>query len=98
MLVSASDVLPPLCNVIGVTTADAAATRGDFIRAILRGRRKAVEFMYAHPDEAAEIVAKAYNLDVDSRQEHDPQFGRAQQIGRALLGRRATSISPAWTG
>ena len=67
VLVSASDVLPPLCNVIGVTTADAAGTRGDFIRAILRGRRKAVEFMYSHPDEAAEIVANAYNLDVTVR-------------------------------
>jgi NitT/TauT family transport system substrate-binding protein len=68
VLVSASDVLPPLCNVIGVTTAEAAATKGDFIRAILRGRRKAVEFMYAHPDEAADIVAKAYNLDVEVAQ------------------------------
>jgi NitT/TauT family transport system substrate-binding protein len=65
VLVSASDVLPPLCNVIGVTTGEAAATKGDFIRAILRGRRKAVEFMAAHPDEAADIVAKAYNLDVE---------------------------------
>jgi NitT/TauT family transport system substrate-binding protein len=65
VLVSASAVLPPLCNVIGVTTGEAAATKGDFIRAILRGRRKAVEFMSAHPDEAADIVAKAYNLDVE---------------------------------
>jgi NitT/TauT family transport system substrate-binding protein len=65
VLVSASDVLPPLCNVIGVTTGEAAATKGDFIRAILRGRRKAVEFMSAHPDEAADIVAKAYNLEVE---------------------------------
>jgi NitT/TauT family transport system substrate-binding protein len=65
LLVSASEVLPPLCNVIGVTTGEAAATKGDFIRAILRGRRKAVEFMSAHPDEAADILAKAYNLDVE---------------------------------
>src|SRR5271169_1127166 len=65
VVVSASDVLPPLCNVIGVTTGEAAAAKGDFIRAILRGRRKAVEFMSAHPDEAADIVAKAYNLDVE---------------------------------
>jgi NitT/TauT family transport system substrate-binding protein len=64
-LVAANDVLTPLCNVIGVTTAEAAASKGDFVRAIIRGRRKAVEFMGAHPDEAAEIVAKAYNLDVD---------------------------------
>jgi NitT/TauT family transport system substrate-binding protein len=65
VLVSASDVLPPLCNVIGVTTAEAAATKGDFIRAIIRGRRKAVAFMSEHPDEAADIVAKTYNLDVE---------------------------------
>src|SRR3984885_536857 len=65
VLVSASDVLPPLCNVIGVTTGEAAATKGGFIRAIMRGRRKAVEFMSAHPDEAADIVAKAYNLDIE---------------------------------
>ena len=39
----AGDVLPPLCNVIGVTTGEAAATKGDFIRAVLRGRRKAVD-------------------------------------------------------
>jgi len=65
VLVTANDVLPPLCNVIGVTTGAAAASRGDFIRAILRGRRKAVEFMYAEPDEAAAIVAKTYNLDLD---------------------------------
>jgi NitT/TauT family transport system substrate-binding protein len=63
VVVKATDVLPPLCNVIGVTTGSAAASKGDFIRAVLRGRRKAVEFMYANPDEAARIVAKAYNLD-----------------------------------
>jgi NitT/TauT family transport system substrate-binding protein len=65
ILASASEVLPPLCNVIGVTTGEAAASRGDFIRAILRGRRKAVDFVYAHPDEAAAIIAAAYNLDLD---------------------------------
>jgi NitT/TauT family transport system substrate-binding protein len=62
-IVRAADVLPPLCNVVGVTTAKAAASQGEFLRAILRGRRKAVEFMYAHPDEAAAIVAEAYRLD-----------------------------------
>jgi len=59
VVVAASDVLPPLCNVIGVTTGAAAASRGDFIRAILRGRRKAVAFMYSNTDEAVAIVAKA---------------------------------------
>jgi NitT/TauT family transport system substrate-binding protein len=65
VVVSANDVLPPLCNVIGVTTGAAAASRGDFIRAILRGRRKAVAFMYSNTDEAVAIVAKAYNIEPD---------------------------------
>jgi NitT/TauT family transport system substrate-binding protein len=61
-VVRASDVLPPLDNVVGVTTGKAAAARGDFIRAVIRARRQAVEFMYANPDESADIIAKAYNL------------------------------------
>jgi NitT/TauT family transport system substrate-binding protein len=63
LILRASDTLPPLCNVIGVTTVAAAAGKADFIRAVIRARRKAVEFMYAHPDEAAAIVAKVYDLD-----------------------------------
>ena len=59
----ASDILPPLDNVVGVTTGAAMASKGDFIRAVIRARRKAVEFMHANPDEAGDIVAKHYNID-----------------------------------
>ncbi|MBU3731902.1 MAG: ABC transporter substrate-binding protein [Beijerinckiaceae bacterium] len=58
----ASEILPPLSNVVGVTTANMAAEKGEFIRAVIRARRKAVEFMIANPDEAGDIVAKHYNL------------------------------------
>jgi NitT/TauT family transport system substrate-binding protein len=68
-VVTASEVLPPLDNVVGVTTSAQAAAKGDFLRAVLRARRKAVEFMYAHPDEAGDIVARAYNL--------EPQYARS---------------------
>jgi len=64
-VVAASDVLPPLDNVVGVTTVAAAASRGDFIRAVIRARRDAVAFMHANPDEAGDIVAKHYNLERD---------------------------------
>jgi NitT/TauT family transport system substrate-binding protein len=64
-VVIASEVLPPLDNVVGVTTVEMAEKRGDFIRAVIRARRKAVQFMIAHPDEAAEIVAKQYNIELD---------------------------------
>jgi NitT/TauT family transport system substrate-binding protein len=64
-VVVASEVLPPLDNVVGVTTVEMAEKKGDFLRAVIRARRKAVKFMKEHPDEAAEIVAKQYNIDVD---------------------------------
>jgi NitT/TauT family transport system substrate-binding protein len=64
-VVKASDLLPPLDNVVGVTTGKAAASRGDFIRAVIRARRQAVDFMYANPDESIDIIAKAYNLPID---------------------------------
>ncbi|HEY4029216.1 MAG TPA: ABC transporter substrate-binding protein [Caulobacteraceae bacterium] len=62
-VVRGADVQPPLANVVGVATGKAIAQHGDFLRAVLKARRMAVEYMYAHPDESAAIVAKAYNLD-----------------------------------
>jgi len=64
-VVTASDALPPLDNVVGVTTVEMAEKKGDFIKAVIRARRKAVRFMRDNPDEAAEIVAKQYNIDKD---------------------------------
>ena len=63
-VVVASEALPPLDNVVGVTTVEMAEKKGDFLRAVIRARRKAVKFMKEHPDEAAEIVAKQYNIDL----------------------------------
>jgi NitT/TauT family transport system substrate-binding protein len=65
-VVRAADVLPPLANVVGVATGKAIAQHGDFLRAVLKARRMAVEYIYAHPDESAAIVAKAYNLDLNT--------------------------------
>ena len=65
VIVRASEALPPLDNVVGVTTVEMAEKRGDFIRAVIRARRKAVVFMREHPDEAAQIVAKQYNIEPD---------------------------------
>jgi NitT/TauT family transport system substrate-binding protein len=61
-IATASEVLPPLANVVGVTTANMAAEQGNFIRAVIRARRRAVEFMHQNPDEAGDIVARHYNL------------------------------------
>jgi NitT/TauT family transport system substrate-binding protein len=63
-VVVASEALPPLDNVVGVTTVEMAEKKGDFLRAVIRARRKAVQFMKTNPDEAAEIVAKEYKIDL----------------------------------
>lgn len=70
-VIRATETLPPLDNVVGVTTSKGAATRGDFLKAVLRARRQAVDFMYSNPDESGDIIAKVYNLD--------------QRVGRAAV-------------
>src|SRR3954465_14301242 len=87
-VVRASELLPPLDNVVGVTTGKAAAARGDFIRAVIRARRQAVDYMYANPDEAADIVAKAYNLSPDV----------AKSALKNLLGSHEKSGVRYWSG
>src|SRR5215472_10594852 len=81
-VVTASDVLPPLDNVVGVATEEMMAKRGDFIRAVIRARRKAVQFMKEHPDEAGDIVAKQYNL--------EPEVARAAV--RALVSSKTDGL------
>jgi len=85
-VVRGADALPPLCNVIGVATGKAIAEHADFLRAVLRARRKAVEFMYRNPDEAGDIVAKAYDL--------DPAIAR--QAVRNLTTMAAGATRPYW--
>ena len=58
------DVLPSrMTQTVGVTTAEFAKAHPETIRAIVAARRKGVEFIYSNPKEAADIVAKAYNMD-----------------------------------
>jgi NitT/TauT family transport system substrate-binding protein len=57
------DLLPPMTQTVGITTADFAAKHADKLRAIIAGRRKAVDFIYAHPALATASFAAAYDLD-----------------------------------
>jgi NitT/TauT family transport system substrate-binding protein len=58
------DVMPAnMMQTVAVTTADFAKTGGARLKAILEARREGVAYIMAHPDEAAEITAKAYNGD-----------------------------------
>src|SRR5258706_1244552 len=86
IIVSATEVLPALSNVVGVTTGEAAKTRGDFIRGVLKARRKAVEFMQSNPAEASAIIAKVYNLDA----------AVTEKVVRMLLASGSKSGIPYW--
>ncbi len=57
------DLFPPMNNVVGISTAKAMKDHPDTIRAIIRARRKGVEFMNAHRAEAAQIIATVYKMD-----------------------------------
>ena len=58
------DVLPPnMMQTVGITTTDFAKTGAAKLRAIIEGRREGVRYIEEHPDEAADITAKAYNGD-----------------------------------
>jgi len=58
------DVLPAnMTQTVGIVTEEFAKAHPDKIRAIIEARREGVKFILAHPDEAAGIVAKTYNID-----------------------------------
>ena len=82
----APEVLPPLCNVVGVTTGKAAKESPDLIRAIVNGRRKAVEFMNTNLDESAEIIAKEYQMDAAA----------VRNVLKNLIEKKAPGGLPYW--
>lgn len=59
------DILPNahIMQTVGIVTPDYAKAHPDQIRALVEGRKKGVEYIYAHPKEAADILAKAYHTD-----------------------------------
>jgi NitT/TauT family transport system substrate-binding protein len=58
------DILSPnMMQTVGVTTADYATEGAAKLRGIIAGRRDGVRYIEDHPDEAADITAKAFNGD-----------------------------------
>jgi NitT/TauT family transport system substrate-binding protein len=52
-----------MTQTIGITTTDFAQIGGEKLRAIIAARREGVEYIQKNPEQAADIVAKAYNGD-----------------------------------
>jgi NitT/TauT family transport system substrate-binding protein len=50
---------------VGVVRTDYLEQNPEQIRGIIAARARGVDFIYENPDEAGEILARAYELDVD---------------------------------
>jgi NitT/TauT family transport system substrate-binding protein len=61
----AVDYLKPMITTVGITTREFAQKEPKKLAAIIAGYRKGVEYTYAHPDEAAEIMAKRSSMKPD---------------------------------
>jgi NitT/TauT family transport system substrate-binding protein len=59
----AADLLPPIDNVVGIAAGYVPPEKGEFIKAVIRARRRAVAYMHEHTEVAASLIAKVYNLD-----------------------------------
>lgn len=56
------DVMSPqMMQTVGITTREFAKAHPEELRAIIAARREGVKFIYAHPDQAADIVADMYH-------------------------------------
>ena len=56
--------LPRMTQTVGVTTAEFAKKNPDKLKAIIAARRAAVDYLYAEPEKAAKLIAKAYGKKV----------------------------------
>jgi NitT/TauT family transport system substrate-binding protein len=62
-VVNSKDILPPMTTSVGITTRAYAKANPDKLRAIIAGRRAAVEAIYANPDETATILEKVWKFE-----------------------------------
>jgi len=80
------DCFPPeMTQTVAVTTTQFAATGGDKLRAIIAARREGVEYIIKHPEESADIVAKAYNGDPKLYREVFKHFVEINYFGDGRL-------------
>ncbi len=76
---TAKEALPSIVATGLVTTRDYANKNPDKMRALLEGRRRGVEFVYANPAEAGKIMAKHYKIAEDVGVEAVTRMAKEQQ-------------------
>jgi NitT/TauT family transport system substrate-binding protein len=63
VIFAAADQIPKVTWSVGVTTKAFARSNPDKLRALIRTHRKAVDYVYAHQSEAAEVYAKVWEIE-----------------------------------
>ncbi len=58
------DIVPTQTQTVGIVRTDYLKQHPDTVKAIINARRKGVQYLIAHQDEAARILAKAYKMDL----------------------------------
>ncbi|HWK71179.1 MAG TPA: ABC transporter substrate-binding protein [Burkholderiaceae bacterium] len=57
------DEIPHMTQTVGVVRSDYLKKNPKVIQSIIEGRRKGVEYLMKHPDEAGDILARQYKMD-----------------------------------
>jgi len=57
--------VPRYTQTVGIATTEVIEKRGKELTALIKARRRGVEFLYANPEESAKILAKIYNMAPD---------------------------------
>ncbi len=57
--------VPRYTQTVGVATIETIEKRGKELAALIKARRRGVEFLYSNPEETVQILAKAYNMPLD---------------------------------
>ncbi len=57
--------VPRYTQTVGIATTEVIEKRGKELAALIKARRRGVEFLYANPEESAKILAKTYNMAPD---------------------------------
>jgi NitT/TauT family transport system substrate-binding protein len=63
MIFRAADHMPPLHFSFGVTTPEFGAKSPDMVRKLVNARRRAVDWLYAHPEESVAFCAEFLEID-----------------------------------
>ena len=102
----ATDVLPPMADVVALTTTAGRRDKAAFIRGVLEARRKAIEYLHANTADAASIIAPVYKADpaviervllgiiASEKAKGEPYWDAAGIVRRDLI-RRAISVPAA---